>query len=97
VTDLGWIEIAKVERPGGIIRVFQDDETGRVKVETLVSMYYDQMLKLDLEKELRKEQMNAKYYEFFDDFGKAIKWIEERGFRNNLDFTYFGGPKRGTR
>jgi hypothetical protein len=41
--------------------------------------------------------MNAKYYEFFDDFGKAIKWIEERGFRNNLDFTYFGGPKRGTR
>jgi hypothetical protein len=94
---LGWIEIAKVERPGGIIRVFQDDETGRVKVETLVSMYYDQVLKLDLEKELRKDQMNAKYYEFFDDFGKAIKWIEERGLRNSLNFTYFGGPKRGTR
>jgi hypothetical protein len=44
------------------------------------------VLKLDLEKEQRKDQMNAKYFEFFDDFGKTIKRIEERGFRNNLGF-----------
>jgi hypothetical protein len=35
------------------------------------------VLKLDLEKEQRRDQMNAKNFEFFDDFGKTIKRIEE--------------------
>jgi hypothetical protein len=77
-----------METSDGPLEIYQDDETGRVKFASTVSLLLERELGKEFNGVLKPDQNMARCFKFFDSFEDMMKWMNKQNLLSSLKFTY---------